>query len=484
MPSPLKFARAILNSAFYYSTVQQMYEFHDPAEQADRKGGIKRYIVAYYRLFYAYCLLVSGRMLLFGTIGRLRDNREELELMASVDLPVAALLQMGIHDGNVLIFASPDSPLWPALPLLHLLPAAREADFEMLNSCRTRRWTAPEWAEVVKLLQKIASPFFGRKLSEESLLFEARDRLRAFLGARRTTGGFVILGPGSRGERRGSVLVDLNVNPKLEFFPEIAHETRLKLRQLVEFFLVMQLGTYGVITVSVTFLIFSIDYPTYRFYPLFILAFIDLLLAISTIVNIMKVCTFALFNLAITCRFALLELKGQLAAISEVARTSGRLSHFTLARNAAQFRHTKMPTALFAVFFLSNFFFNVYTFTFLYYNVYKLPRSAFVIGVLLLGFQTLGSFGSAVPIVVLNTSLCYPYPKLFRLQLALKNVHFIGGKWKLASYTEMIDPLNEYLAPRIEAFHQLTKESLLKFSLFYIAYLIFFCGKFVETENG
>lgn len=232
------------------------------------------------------------------------------------------------------------------------------------------------------------------------------------------------------------------------------------------------------VLVSVTFLIFSIDYPTYRFYPLFILAFIDLLLAISTIVNIMKVCTFALFNLAITCRFALLELKGQLAAISEVVRTSGRLSHFTLARSAAQFRvehtrivrflqHTKMPTALFAVFFLSNFFFNVYTFTFLYYNVYKLPRSAFVIGVLLLGFQTLGSFGSAVPIVVLNTSLCYPYPKLFRLQLALKNLHFIGGKWKLASYTEMIDPLNEYLAPRIEAFHQLTKESLLKVSCFF-----------------
>lgn len=256
MPSPLKFARAILNSAFYYSTVQQMYEFHDPAEQADRKGGIKRYIVAYYRLFYAYCLLVSGRMLLFGMIGRLRDNREELELMASVDLPVAALLQMGIHDGNVLIFASP-------IPLCGLLfhyfifyrPPGRLmwANFYdlIVRNVEQLQDEEVDRARVGRSGQtaaKNSKSFFGRKLSEESSLFEARDRLRAFLGARRTTGGFVTLGPGSRGERRGSVLVDLNVNPKLEFFPEIAHETRLKLRQLVEFFLVMQLGTYGVIT--------------------------------------------------------------------------------------------------------------------------------------------------------------------------------------------------------------------------------------------
>lgn len=184
-------------------------------------------------------------------------------------------------------------------------------------------------------------------------------------------------------------------------------------------------------------------------------------------------CFFALFNLAITCRFALLELDGQTATIKSVTSFSKKLSHFTLARTAAQFRvehtrivrflqHTKMPTSLFAIFFLSNFFFNVYLFTFLYYNVYRLPKTTFLVSSALLLFQTLGSFGSAVPIVIINTRLCSAFPRLFPLQIAFQNVHFIVGKWKLATYTELIDPLNEYLAPRIEAFHQLTKESLLK----------------------
>lgn len=239
----------ILNSAFYYSTVKQMYDLH---ARGDSKGA-KKVIIAYYRSFYFYCLFTSTRLLTFGSMCRFKNNTEVVESYLSIDLSMRTLVQLGLSDGNIFIFASP-------IPLCGLLFHY----FIFYHPPNKLMW-ANFYDLIVRNVEQLEDEE-GRAAriagdsglvdSDGGSLLLVKDRMRHFLGASR--GGAFGVGVGGAatslgGEaehqrtRKRSVLIDLNVNSKLEFFPQIGRQTRLKLRTLTELFLLAQLTAYGVI---------------------------------------------------------------------------------------------------------------------------------------------------------------------------------------------------------------------------------------------
>ena len=125
-------------------------------------------------------------------------------------------------------------------------------------------------------------------------------------------------------------------------------------------------------------------------------------------------------------------------------------------------QQTKMPTRLVFIFFMTNFLYNVYLVTFLYFHFEQLPLEIQVILCTTLILQAVGSLGSLFPIVMVNSTLCQAFRYTGRMQLHLTSNSLILTKWQLAYYAELIDGTNEYLAPRIEAWKQLSKESILK----------------------
>jgi len=261
---------------------------------------------------------------------------------------------------------------------------------------------------------------------------------------------------------------------KLNYFPSISQFTRIQIMEILIKIQLVQWMFFGSFLAS--FVGFLVRHPAaiialvYR-YPLGgILSVIDLLLIAWVLGKMLKICLFSLFNLLITCKFALKELSSLNLSMGRVYRMSDyivqlrnffkyRQEHIRLVRFLQK---SKMPTKLVFIFFLTNFLYNVYLVTFLYFNYRRLSLLMQAIVGATLVAQAIGSLGSTFPIVMVNTALCGAFRFTSRMQQNLTRSSLLLTKWQLASYSELIDGKNKYLAPRIEAFDQLTKESIFK----------------------
>lgn len=192
--------KPLLNSIFYYDTVRQMYHLHGVA--SEKKRAISSIIFTYFHCFYFYCFFVAFRLTLCGFLLKLRDSSDYL----SYDMFLLLLTEkLQIQDENIFIFAAP------------ILFCGFTFHYFVFYKPPSPLMWANFYDLIIRNTEQIKEN--NEVLSENvtTILLLQKNRFDQ---------------------------IKFDVNAKLQFFPAITNQTRIKLHQMVQFFQLMQIAGY------------------------------------------------------------------------------------------------------------------------------------------------------------------------------------------------------------------------------------------------